>query len=98
MAETEKKLLEKVSHYRDLTESALKKVEPAKGLSAKEKKTAVVFLSMARDYFSDAKHFEETGDLLNALAAFSYAHAWLDAGVKSKILDGKRDEKLFTLP
>ncbi|MBS3057208.1 MAG: DUF357 domain-containing protein, partial [Candidatus Diapherotrites archaeon] len=33
-----------------------------------------------------------------ALAAFSYAHAWLDAGVRAKLLDARGDDNLFTLP
>ena len=99
MAEEETaELQEKVLHYHSLTEAALKKVSIKKGLSAKEKKIAADFLEMAKNYFSDAKHFEEKGELATALAAFSYAHAWLDAGVRAKLLDGKNDDKLFTLP
>ncbi len=91
-------LAEKVSHYQALTEKALKKISIKKGLSVREKKIALDFLEMAKNYFLDAKHFEEKGELLTALAAFSYAHAWLDAGVRAGLLDGKNDNKLFTLP
>ncbi len=87
----------KVQKYFFLTEKALKKIELAKNLNEKEKKTAADFISMAENYFSDAKHFQEKNDLLNALAALSYAHAWLDAGVRAGILDGKNDDVLFTL-
>ena len=52
---------------------------------------------MARNYYSDAGHFGKQGDMLLALAAYSYAHAWLDAGVRAGILDGKGDSRLFTL-
>ncbi len=90
--------MEKVSHYQALTEKALKKISIKKGLSAKEKKIALDFLEMANNYFLDAKHFEAKGELATALAAFSYAHAWLDAGVRARLLDGKKDDKLFTLP
>jgi len=96
MAETE--LQQKVQRYRKLTEAALEKIVLKKQLSAKEKGIALDFLEMAKNYFNDAKHFEQQGDLLNALAAFSYAHAWLDAGVRAGFFDAKGDSKLFTLP
>lgn len=98
MRKNEIALVEKVKHYRKLTEKALAKVSLMQGITPAERKTAEDFLSMARNYFSDAKHFEEKGDALTALAAYSYAHAWLDAGVRAGWLDGKGDDKLFTLP
>jgi len=83
--------------YRALTERALKKVSIKAKSGSRDFERAEDFLSMARDYFNDGKHFEQQGDLLLALAAYSYAHAWLDAGVRAGFLDGKRDSKLFTL-
>ncbi|MDD5162685.1 MAG: DUF357 domain-containing protein [Candidatus ainarchaeum sp.] len=91
-------LEQKAGHYGELTKKALEKVEIRKGLDSRDEARAHDFLSMARNYFNDARHFEEKGELLLALAAFSYAHAWLDAGVRAKILDGKNDDRLFTLP
>lgn len=91
-------LQKKVEKYRALTKKALEKVEILKGLSEKDRKTAQAFLEMARNYFSDAKYFEEKKDLLTALAAYSYAHAWLDAGVKAGLFDHKGDGRLFVLP
>ncbi len=32
-------------------------------------------------YFSDASHFMEKGELVNAFAALEYAEGWLDAGI-----------------
>lgn len=98
MAGNEKALTEKVAHYRGLTEKALGKISLVRSLGEKEQKTANDFLQMAKNYFSDAQHFEQRGDLSTALAAYSYAHAWLDAGVRAGWLDGKGDDKLFTLP
>lgn len=92
-----KKLEFKVEKYFSLTEKALGKIELKKDLTEKEKSVAEDFLSMAKNYFSDAKHFSEKKDLLNALAALSYAHAWLDAGVRAELFDGKSDDKLFAL-
>lgn len=92
-----KELEIKVEKYRKLTEKALKVIEINEKNSEKENKIAADFLSMAKNYFNDAKHFEEKGDLLTALAAYSYAHAWLDAGVRAKVFKAE-DDALFTLP
>lgn len=91
-------LKEKVAKYAALTEKALGKIKIMQNLSAERLAIANDFLEMARNYFSDAKHFAEKGDLLTALAAYSYAHAWLDAGVRAKLFDAGNDSKLFTLP
>ncbi len=98
MAKAEPRLKEKVAHYHKLTEAALKKVFLKKNLQEKEKTIALDFLEMANNYFSDAKHFEQKKDFATALAAFSYAHAWLDAGVRAGLFDAQGDDKLFTLP
>jgi hypothetical protein len=90
-------LEEKVKKYFSLTEKALGKIEMKKNLTEKEKLIAMDFLSMAKNYFSDAKHFSEKNDLLNSLAALSYSHAWLDAGVRAGLFDAKEDDFLFTL-
>ena len=65
-----KGLEEKVGKYRKLTEKALKVIEINEKNSENEDKIAADFLSMAKNYFNDAKHFQEKGDLLTALAAF----------------------------
>ena len=92
------KLRERAVKYRQLTETALEKVSIKEGITEKEKGIAEDFLLMARNYLSDGKHFEEKRELELALAAFSYAHAWIDAGVRAGFLDGKEDDRLFTLP
>lgn len=89
---------EKVQKYKALTEKALGKVKFREGLSEKERKIAEDFLEMAENYFNDAKHFQEKNELLTALAAFSYSHAWLDAGVRAGFFDAGEDDQLFTLP
>ncbi|MDP2974433.1 MAG: DUF357 domain-containing protein [Candidatus Diapherotrites archaeon] len=94
----DKELRERVAKYMKLTEQALQKVSIKAKQGSKDFKRAEDFLSMARNYFNDAKHFEKEGKLDLALAAFSYAHAWLDAGVRAGFFDGKDDDKLFTLP
>lgn len=91
-------LEKKVEHYQRLTLLALQKAEILAGLSSNEQKKAGDFMQMAKNYFSDANHFRQKGELLTALAAYSYAHAWLDAGVRAGFLDGKGDNQLFILP
>lgn len=94
----QKELEQKVEHYKQLTQSALQKVNVKAKEDTREHTIAMDYLTMANNYFNDAIHFQQEGKLLLALAAFSYAHAWLDAGVRAGILDGKNDERLFTLP
>ncbi len=91
-------LTQKLKKYGQITSLALEKIEVKKGLSKKDQKIAHDFLQMCKNYVIDAKYFEEKKDFVNALAAMSYAHAWLDAGVRAKLFDAKGDSKLFTLP
>ncbi len=89
---------QRADRYKGLTEAALEKVSIKAEKGSVDFKRAQDFLEMARNYLADGKHFQEKGRHALALAAFSYAHAWLDAGVKAGFLDGKGDGKLFTLP
>jgi len=91
-------LVERAGKYRGLTELALEKVSIKAEPGSVDFRRANDFLSMARNYLKDGKHFQKEGKQELALAAFSYAHAWLDAGVRAGFLDGKQDDKLFTLP
>jgi len=88
---------ERVAKYEALTEKALEAIKFSEGISEKERSIGNDFLGMARNYFSDGRHYRERGDLLTALASFSYAHAWLDAGVRARIFHAE-DDRLFTLP
>ncbi len=87
---------EKLDRYFDLTGRALKKVKISKNFKIKEN-AAEDFLDMAKRYFSDAKYFREKGDYVNAIAALSYAHAWLDAGARIGLFDVDHDNELFTV-
>ena len=91
-------LEKKVAHYESLTKKGLEKISILARKGTKEYAIAVDYVSMARNYFFDAQHFRKQGEWLIALAAFSYAHAWLDAGVRAGLFDGKEDDQLFTLP
>ena len=91
-------LKDRAARYRQLTEAALLKVSVKAIKGTRDFARAKDFVSMAENYLSDGRHFEKKGDHAMALAAYSYAHAWLDAGVRAGFLDGKNDDKLFTLP
>ncbi len=93
----EDQLSAKVEKYESLTKKALEEIKLKKDLSQKELSVAEDFLKMAQNYFNDAKYYKEKGELLISLAAFSYAHAWLDAGVRARLFEAT-DDQLFTLP
>lgn len=83
--------------YLRLTREALARVTPAPPERSYLRGASDDFLSMARAYLADAEHFAHAGDLERALAAASYAHGWLDAGVRLGLLDGGNDDQRFTL-
>ena len=94
---TNEELIKKVDKYASLTKQGLDEIKKKTTLTEKEEKIADDFLSMANNYYNDGKYYKEKGNLLTALASFSYAHAWLDAGVRAYLFDAT-DDKLFTLP
>ena len=85
---------QKIEKYFNLTSSALKtskdNIIQGKENHAKE------IIDMVENYLSDAKHFEQKQDFVNAFAALNYAHGWLDSGARLNIFDVK-DDKLFTI-
>lgn len=91
---TEPPLLEK---YLKLTRDALARVAPATPERSFLRGASDDFLAMARAYLADAEHFQAAGDRDRALAAVSYAHGWIDAGVRLGVLDGGNDDQRFTL-
>ncbi len=86
-----------LTKYLRVTREALARVTPAPPSRSFLVTAADDILGMARAYFADAEHFERTGDRERALAAVSYAHGWIDAGVRLGLLDGGNDESRFTL-
>ena len=89
---------DKLNHYLDLTKRARAKATPIHEEGTEQAKQLAVMMRMADDYSSDARHFMENGDYVRAFGAINYAHAWIDAGVKLRLLDGHGDDVLFTLP
>jgi len=88
---------EKLDKYFDITGRALKKVKIGKKQDIDWKASAEDFLDMAQRYYSDAKHFQEKGDIVTAFAALNYAHGWLDAGARLGLFDVDGDNVLFTV-
>lgn len=85
---------EKLEKYFELTSKAF---EIAKDSIIKGKESeAKEIIGMASNYLSDAKHFWEKQNLVNAFAALNYSHGWLDSGVRLGVFDVK-DNKLFTI-
>ena len=80
-----------------ITEQALMKIEIAPPTRSHLRKVAEDFLTMARSYCEDAKHFRDKGELDKALANINYAHGWLDAGARIGLFDVGGDDQLFTL-
>ena len=85
---------EKLSKYFSITEQALKKAKISKNTSDKEKKSAKNLIDMAKRYFSDARHFEKKGKIVDAFSALNVAHTFLDACALLGWLDVK-DNQLF---
>ena len=52
---------------------------------------------MASSYLADGRHFREDDDWVNALASFSYGHAWLDAGARIGVFSVPEEGHLFTV-
>lgn len=89
-------LNEKVDRYQRLLEKALEKAEFIPIENSHMYTAASDFYTMAKSYYEDGMHFIKMNDSVNALACFSYGHAWLDAGAKLGVFIVD-DEKLFTI-
>ena len=89
---------ERVEKYLDITNRARKKATSLCSEGSLDAQRLSIMMRMADDYASDAAHFLSIGDHVRAFGAINYAHAWIDAGVKLRLLDGHNDDHLFTLP
>ena len=85
---------EKLKKYFALTETALAEVK--KNVISGKEVEAKEIVDMVSNYVSDAHHFEDKDDWVNAFAALNYAHGWLDSGVRLKVFD-VTDDRLFTV-
>jgi hypothetical protein len=85
---------EKLEKYFDLTSRALEEVK--KNIVSGKESEAKEIIEMVSNYLSDAGHFRDNQDFVNAFGALNYAHGWLDSGVRLGIFDVD-DDKLFTV-
>ena len=86
-------LSEKAERYGRMLSDAVDSVEVVEDTDEADE-----FHELARSYLEDGMHFLDEDDEVNALAAFSYGHAWLDAGVRVgffEMEEGK--EELFAV-
>ncbi|MFB6085202.1 MAG: DUF357 domain-containing protein [Halodesulfurarchaeum sp.] len=88
---------EKTERYEALLASALDAAEPTPDPDTPLGTVASEFEEMARSYLEDGRHFREVSDSVNALAAFSYGHAWLDAGARIGVFSVPERSDLFTV-
>jgi hypothetical protein len=88
---------EKTERYERLLAEALDAaiVAPPEGTPMAE--AADECEEMARSYLEDGQHFAAEENLVNALASFSYGHAWLDAGARIGLFDVPDEGHLFTV-
>lgn len=85
---------QKLDKYFDVTLRAFEIVK--KSIIKGKEKEAKEIIEMVTNYISDAKHFEEKGDWVNAFAALNYSHGWIDSGVRLDVFE-VYDDKLFTV-
>lgn len=90
-------LAEKTDRYEGLLAEALDAASATPASETPLNDAAVDFREMAESYLADGRHFRAEGDLVNALAAFSYGHAWLDAGARLGLFDVPDEGHLFTI-
>lgn len=83
----------KLDRYFKITKDAL---AVALDAPVKDKKSFNEIVSMVKNYVSDAEHFFEKKDYVNAFSALSYAHGWLDCGARLGVFVVK-DNRLFVV-
>lgn len=89
-------LTEKTDRYEQMLADALDEADRTAPEGTPLGQAAVDCREMADSYLKDGRHFRENGDLVNALASFSYGYGWLDAGVRIGLFSIPEDTELFT--
>jgi hypothetical protein len=90
-------LEEKTDRYERLLSEAIDAAEPAVPAQSPLGNAAAEYVEMAESYLEDGRHFRGNDDPVNALAAFSYGHAWMDAGARIGLFDVPTEGELFTV-
>ncbi len=90
-------LEEKTDRYETLLANALEAADIAPQKGTQLYNAALECREMAESYLEDGRHFRKQGDLVNALASFSYGHGWMDAGARIGVFDVPTNGHLFTV-
>jgi hypothetical protein len=91
------RLLEKTERYAHLLETARHAVEPAPEAGTAAGDFADRVLLIVSAYAGSGNLCHAAGDHEDALARFSYAHGWLDAGVTAGLFTITDHHDLFTV-
>ncbi len=89
---------QKIEKYLQTTKTALEKISIAEEKSIPWKKKANEFLDMATRYYKDALYYRKRGDVVTAFAAVTYAHGWIDAGVRLGLFDAEEGSSDYIMP
>lgn len=90
-------LAEKTARYEALLAEALETAEPTPADDTPLADAAAEFAEMAGSYLEDGRHFAADGDRVNALAAYAYGHAWLDAGARLGVFEVPEGDHPFAV-
>lgn len=90
-------LAEKTARYEQLLAEGLEAADPTPAADTPLGEAAEACLEMASSYLEDGRHFVADDDPVNALAAFSYGHGWLDAGARIGLFDIPDDGHPFAV-
>lgn len=87
----------KTDRYEEMLAAALDAAAVAPPADTPLAEAAREYDEMATSYLEDGRHFRADGDPVNALAAFAYGHAWLDAGARIGLFAVPTEGHLFTV-
>lgn len=90
-------LAEKTARYEALLAEALEGADATPATGTPLADAAEEFADMARAYLEDGRHFATEDDRVNALAAYAYGHAWLDAGVRLGLFEVPEGDHPFAI-
>lgn len=97
LPEMDPHLHEKVRRYHSLLSAALDATVPAPQPATAPSVAAGRFIVVAEVNREYGRLFYSSGRAPNALGAFSYGHAWLDAGVRSGLLRIEGRKEVFAV-
>lgn len=88
---------ERLAKYFAITTEAFEEAQKSSNRRPELDEQRIDYLDMIKRYIDDAGFFrDEKNDYVNAFAALSYAHGWLDAGARLGLFD-VHDSRLFTV-